>query len=579
VDAVLVIAFAVASGLVSSGVAALAWSRRATSSTGRAFAVFAAGEAFWTFGYVCELLSDSMSGKVFWDDVQLVGTIAWPCGFYGFARRYVGRRTFEPRWFWAVLALVMGGYLVLAFTDPLHHLVRPGARLVPSEPFDALVYPFTTVTWIGTVVLFGTFLYSIGLLVRHLAHAPPLFRRQIAIVVTGAVIPLAGIVVTMLDAAPGPHRDVTPVTFALGNLAIAYGMFRYELTDLGPVARAQVIEHLADAVVVVDNADRVVDLNLAARALLADGTKDVLGRPQREVFAAWSDLVDRLSGVADVRTEIDAEVGGTPRVFDVRISTVRDESAYPVGRVSVARDITALKRAERTLAERYADLEEANQSLDAFAQSVSHDLRAPLRAIDGLARIVLRSHASGIDDEGAAHLSEIRAQTTRMSRLIDDLLAFARSGRQPLVRRTVRPAEIVASAWSDLSRDRGERTVELIIGELPECSADRALFSQLFTNLLDNARKYTRSREDARVEVGAELDGGKPVYFVRDNGVGFDPEQSSQIFEPFTRLHDPSEYEGSGIGLAVAHRIVTRHGGRIWAESSADGATFRFTIE
>jgi light-regulated signal transduction histidine kinase (bacteriophytochrome) len=144
------------------------------------------------------------------------------------------------------------------------------------------------------------------------------------------------------------------------------------------------------------------------------------------------------------------------------------------------------------------------------------------------------------------------------------------------VRRAVQPAEIVARVWNDLPREG--REVELEVGELPACMADGALLTQVITNLLDNALKYTRPRLRAKIEVGVETKDGDVAYFVRDNGVGFDPENAAGLFEVFRRLHDASEYEGNGVGLAIVHRIVTRHGGRVWAEGTSSGATFWFTL-
>lgn len=247
----------------------------------------------------------------------------------------------------------------------------------------------------------------------------------------------------------------------------------------------------------------------------------------------------------------------------------------------VAVDLTERKQLEEALSRRSADLEAVNRELEGFSYSVSHDLRAPLRAIDGFSRILLEEHAPELSSEAARYLELVRSNTRRMGRLIDDLLAFARLGRQPLTRREVSPGELVGQVVEELQGELAGRRVEISVGELPACSADPALLRQVFANLLSNAVKFTRSRDVARIEIGwrTDADPGEPVYFVRDNGSGFDMRYADKLFGVFQRLHREEEYEGTGVGLATVERIVHRHGGRIWAEAEpARGATFYFTL-
>lgn len=231
-------------------------------------------------------------------------------------------------------------------------------------------------------------------------------------------------------------------------------------------------------------------------------------------------------------------------------------------------------------------LAEANRELEAFTYSVSHDLRAPLRAMDGFSRILLEEYAAYLPVDAQRYLRLVRENAQQMGALIQGLLTLSRVGRQSLARQTVAPAEIVQQVLAELEAERKGRNVEIVIGELPPCEADPVLLKRVWVNLLANALKFTRRRDAARIEIGS-IDpkglerplGSGPIYFVRDNGAGFDMQYAHKLFGVFQRLHRAEEYEGSGVGLAIVQRIVHRHGGRIWAEAEVDkGATFYFTL-
>jgi PAS domain S-box-containing protein len=265
--------------------------------------------------------------------------------------------------------------------------------------------------------------------------------------------------------------------------------------------------------------------------------------------------------------------------------------------VGTCADITGRKQAEEEIrmlnqdlelrvVERTVQWEASNKELEAFAYSISHDLRAPLRAIDGFSRILQEEHAPELPEEARHYLDVVRTNAVQMGNLIDDLLAFSRLSRQPLRKQPVDLNDVACQALNQLASDREGRQVEVEVGRLPCSEADPALLKQVFVNLLSNALKYTRPRSPARIEVGALRHGEAEsvpqeaaVYYVRDNGVGFDMRYVEKLFGVFQRLHKAEEYEGTGVGLAIVHRIISRHGGRIWADAAVDrGATFYFTL-
>lgn len=229
--------------------------------------------------------------------------------------------------------------------------------------------------------------------------------------------------------------------------------------------------------------------------------------------------------------------------------------------------------------ERTAELEAANKELEAFSHSVSHDLRAPLRAIGGFASLVKQDCHALLPPRSQQHLQTVITSVSQMNRLVDDLLKFSRFIRQPLTKQTVVVSDLVAEVLPELRVGQEGPRVEVKVGPLPDCQADPVLLKQVFVNLLSNAFKFSRGKETPVVEVGCRVEAGKAVYFVRDNGAGFGMKFAEKLFGVFQRMHRQEEFEGTGIGLSIVQRIIHRHGGRIWAEAEVGkGATFYFTL-
>jgi len=208
-----------------------------------------------------------------------VGGLAYPMAFLAFALQYTGRKLAHPKRTWGLLTIVPVIFLLLVFTNDLHGLVQPAAWLVPGEPFSALVYDFTVPVWVTTIYCYGPFLSGVLVLITHFTRSQPLYRAQVGTVIIGALIPLVGTVLTLMGITLTFHRDTTPFTFAIGNLVVAWGLFRYRLFDVVPVARDAVIEGMSDVVVVLDAQNRVVDLNPAAQAVVGSKASRVIARP------------------------------------------------------------------------------------------------------------------------------------------------------------------------------------------------------------------------------------------------------------------------------------------------------------
>jgi len=281
---------------------------------------------------------------------------------------------------------------------------------------------------------------------------------------------------------------------------------------------------------------------------------------------------------------------GQFRTFLNRGQPLKDSAGRVVQWFGTNTDVDELKQAEEKIrclnaeleqrvTDRTAQLEAANKELEAFSYSVSHDLRAPLRAVNGFAGMVLKEFSPQLPEAAKHYLDRIQKGGRRMGELIDDLLAFSRLNRQSVNWRTVEFDKVVQAAWEELKPQREGREIELRMGDLPNGQGDLPLLKQVWINLLSNAVKYTEGRTPAIIEIGCTREKGEDIYFVRDNGAGFDMQFAHKLFGVFQRLHRDDEFEGTGVGLAIVQRIIHRHGGRIWAQAELGrGATFYFTL-
>jgi len=313
----------------------------------------------------------------------------------------------------------------------------------------------------------------------------------------------------------------------------------------------------------------------------------------------WQHREMRREAVRRIRAE--GSVRNFPYLLRTRSGELRDcllaavgvEIGGSEGLIAMVRDVTDQKRAEEALRElnrelesrvrsRTAELEEAVREMESFSYSISHDLRAPLRAIAGYAKIIEEDYAAAIDVEGKRLLDRIAGGAIRMGELIDDLLDFSRIGRAELRRVPVDMAELAREALAEmpqLAESVSSGRVEVRIKPLPAVRADRSLLRQVWSNLIGNALKYSRQRTQAVIEIGGTADGEEVRFYVRDNGIGFDMAYADKLFHVFQRLHRDPAFEGTGVGLAIVARIVQRHGGRVWAEGVPDeGAAFHFAL-
>ena len=350
---------------------------------------------------------------------------------------------------------------------------------------------------------------------------------------------------------------------------------------------AAIVEFSGDAIIAITVDGVIVSFNRGAERLFGHREEQVVGRPLSLLLpdghgGEESALIARVAAgeaVAPIETVRRRRDGSSVDV-SVTVSPIRDSRGELVGVSWAARDITAWKRAQLEVQQAREAAEAANRELEAFSYSVAHDLRAPLRGIDGFSNALLEDHGAALVPVAHDYLHRIRRNATLMGQLIDALLELGRITRADISVQRVDLSELARATAQRLKEFEPERRVEFLIDDDLAEQGDSALLGAVIENLFSNAWKFTRNRSNARIEFGSTRDDGRTNYFVRDNGAGFDMASASKLFRVFQRLHSRDEFDGTGVGLATVHRIVQRHGGRIWAEGKVgEGASFHFTFD
>ncbi len=357
-----------------------------------------------------------------------------------------------------------------------------------------------------------------------------------------------------------------------------------------------IIENIPDMIFIKDATDlRFVRLNLAGEDLLGYTREQLLGKndhdffPKNEsdVFESKDREVLADSGFMEISEEPIHTSHKGVRLLRTKKVAVLDENGVPTHLLGISEDVTEQKELERKILALNASLqahaeklEAANKSLEGFTSAATHDLRSPLSVIGGYAGMLEKNYAGQLDEKGRRYVSVISATTKRMAKLIDDLLAFSKLGQGELSKASVDMHGLAQQVIADMLQFHPEDKKPTIeVGVLPSATADAALLRQVWENLLSNAVKYSRHAASPRIEVSGRTDGTEAVYSVRDNGAGFSMDHYNKLFEMFQRLHADDEFEGTGVGLPIVHRLVTRHGGRIWAEGKVgQGAVFHFAL-
>lgn len=602
--------------VIGAILALFAWRRRSVRGS-IPFIMLTFSTSVWSLGYLFELMSNHLPTKLLFAKVEYLGIEAIPVMWLIFTMEITGKveqLTARSR------AVLLAGPLVailLVWSNEYHGLIWQAVELQFKEHFSVLDLTYGIGFWAQSILAYSYLIVGTILLVRAFTKAEALFRSQVRTLLISLFAPWIANALYITGLNPLPGFDLTPLAFTFSGMVMAWGLYRYQLMDIVPIARGIVLEHMRDGVVTLDVFGRVVDLNQSASAILGCERAAVIGKNLSEVFGGWPALVYCLQELSDVREDFLLTQGYMDRHFDIHVVPLRSGRASSFGHLIVLHDITERKRVEQDIQQAHAQLEkrvkertielreanrelkneiserkrtenelqgyaakleQSNTELKRFAQIASHDLKEPLRMVSTYTQLLADRYEHALDDDALEFISYAVDGAKRMHGLINDLLAYSRLETDPKKREAVDLTLAVEDAVGNLKSIVEESAAQISMNGMPTVCADSGQMVQLFQNLIENAIKF-HGEQPPRIEIcGQRVDGSWQIS-VEDNGIGIAPKHHVKVFDIFQRLHREQAYPGTGVGLAVCKRIVEGHGGRIWIESEPGmGSRFLFTI-
>jgi PAS domain S-box-containing protein len=557
--------------------------------------------AEWSLGYALELAGADVPTKLFWLGVEYLGIIIAPAAWLALALQYTGRTKWLTPRLLVLLSIEPLITLVLVWTNDIHHLIHAKVGLEITSAFTVLVVTRGTWYWINVFYSFLLLLLGTALLVSFiptLRRSASVYRGQVSALCIAVLVPWVGNAVFDFGLSPVPNLDLTPLSFTIFGIAMAWSLFRFRLLDITPVARHAVVESMSDAVMVLDKYNRITDLNPAAQRLLGHTLSELVGQPAAQVASTWPEQVERFRGATEAHEEIVLAVDGSTCYFDLHLSSLYQQRGSLAGRLIVFRDITERKQAMAALEQARAAAEAANQAKSAFLAIMSHEIRTPMNAILGMTGLLLNTD---LTSEQRDYTETIRSSSDALLTIINDILDFSKieAGKLELERQAFDLRECMESALDLLAARATEKGLDLayLLNEQVPAAVygDVTRLRQIVVNLLSNAIKFTEKGEVVlSVEARQKDEDGRAnhqqpdeerfyeLHFaVRDTGIGISEEGKARLFRSFSQVDVSTtrRYGGTGLGLAISKRLAELMDGTIWIESQPGvGSTFHFTI-
>jgi PAS domain S-box-containing protein len=572
-------ALALAGGACLALYAYYVWRHR-RSSAGASLAVVLAAAGWWGLAYALELAATELPAKLLWGDAKWLGICLLPPAWFAFIMQYTGRDRWVNRATMLALAVPPAATIVLLANPSTHDLVRYYPPSAAAHPEDAiaqvgpLFWPFLVY---ADLVVWG----CTALFVWTLMRLSRLYWRQSLLLIVTVLLPFLANILHNLNVGPFGRVELTPFLFVLTGAVLVWGIFRFRLLDLAPIARSRIFQLMQDAVVVLDPYGRVVDANLAAERLLGQPVGQAVGQPLAQLLPGWTTAISN-GGASTSSDTPGEEVVIAGRAYELTVSALPDRQGQPTGVLLIARDVSERRLAERNLRDSLAREQAASEHLRAldemkttFLQAVSHDLRTPLTTVLGVA-LTLERRATGLPaDDVADLLHRLSSNARKLDGLLADLLDLDRLARGTLVpRRQVVDVGELTRRVVDEAGVAGEHAV-VVTAPTVRIAVDAPKVERIVENLVVNAARHTPAGTTIWVRVEPRRDG--VLLVVEDEGPGVSAQLREQIFQPFRKGRNVAGHApGSGIGLALVARFAGLHGGRAWAQDRpGGGASFR----
>jgi PAS domain S-box-containing protein len=595
---ILLVAVLVVAAASMLWVALFSWRRRAAPGS-LPFQWLMLAIAYWCLISALHTLTPSVSGRVLLAKAQYLAIACVPLLWLLFALDYGRWRIVSGRWL-AVLGTIPLITIAMAWTNEWHGWLWSSITPASVDVGARLVYRYGLWFWVAASYNYLLLFYGTVVLGRALVRRPPPFRRQSVALLAGALIPWIGNAIYLARLIPIPGLDITPLAFAASGLICAYGLFRYRLFDLVPVARDSVIDNMADAVLVLDRHQRVMDANPAAARMIGCAPTQLIGRTVRDMELHHRHWLAVGSAAQETRTEIVLSQAGESRHYELHSAPFRDHKARLLGQLIVLRDITAQKHAIRALQQATDQAAIANHAQSIFLATMSHELRTPLTTILGYCALLQLKVEQLELQHFSSDIERIQMAATHLLTLIGSILDLAaiEAGHLPLARETFDVPEQIAAMQrmlQPLFEQHGNRLVIACPDDLGSLQTDLTKLRQILFNLLSNAAKYTEdgivTLEVERLPANHVTSGTLPVtsdrtsgwiqFTVRDTGIGMTPAQLQMLFQPFTQADAATHrmYGGTGLGLAISRQFCQLMGGDISVRSAlGHGTTFTVVL-
>ncbi len=571
--------------LIAGALAFLTWNDRFRVHS-RLFSVLMISVGFWALFEAMVQAGTTLFIKFLFLKIQFLAVTTVPVFWLLVIMRYTGREKAITTRNIVLLLLVPFFSTLMVATNEMHHLFYSSVTLNLTHSFPQMVLIRGPVFWLNIGYSYILVLVSIFFLIQRLLHEQTIYRYQAVYMLLSLVVVLVINVIYLFDLFPITNLDPSPLSFIAGGIIMAFGIFKYRLLELVPIARGQIFENILDGVVVIDAGERLIDYNRRA-AELFDWVNPRIGSPVAELWADRKDVLDSIRSDTLPETKLILHRDGKSSYQHVSSMPVPVRQPGQAGKILIFHDITKLKQAELELTAIYEKEKELRESLEIesrkridFSRTLIHELKTPLTPILSSSDLLV----SGIKEEPWASIAQniLRGAET-LSRRIDELLDLAKGeiGTLQILRKSIslsRLLEDIVSEMAPLGAGRGQSLVLEDCSKLPRVMADEVRVRQIVQNLITNAFKFSGPGDVITVKACLEAD--NITVSVRDNGIGLTPEEQAKLFQPYERLDaDQRRLGGLGLGLALCKNLVELHGGRIWVESEkGKGSTFSFSL-